>query len=76
MIPKNYQKSKSELSAMLNSEIGRYVKLAGGREGLSRKLGRTDSFVAMVLKRQSFSALERLWKECVVKVRGDVDGNR
>jgi hypothetical protein len=45
-------------------EIERYAVRAGSQNQLSLALGKSDTFVQMALKRGSFSALERLWKEC------------
>jgi len=60
----NYDKIKSSMAEFLNAEILRYVELSGSRENLDAMLGRSNRHSTMILKRQSFSALERLWKEC------------
>jgi hypothetical protein len=60
----NYDEIKSSMAEFLNTEISRYVKLAGSRENLDAILGRSDRHSTMILKRQSFSALERLYKGC------------
>ena len=52
------------MAEFLNAEILRYVELSGSRENLDAMLGRSNRHSTMILKRQSFSALERLWKEC------------
>jgi hypothetical protein len=44
-------------------EIERAAVIAGSQNQLSVKLGHSDNFVQMVLKRGAFSALERLLKE-------------
>jgi len=65
----NYDEIKSSMAEFLNAEIARYVKFAGSREGLDAKLGRSNRHSTMILKRQSFSALERLWRECKNKIK-------
>jgi hypothetical protein len=60
----NYDEMKSAMAEFLNAELSRYVKLAGSRENLDTMLNRSDRHTTMILRRQSFSALERLWREC------------
>lgn len=64
----NYCDIKFQMSQFLNSEIGRYVEKSGSRIKLSLFLGESEKFVEMIIKRQSFSALERLWKRCREKM--------
>ena len=61
---KTYAPTKQEMLEFLNSEISRYSKKIGSREKLSLHLGHAENYVRLVVKRQSFSALERLWKKC------------
>jgi hypothetical protein len=60
----NYDEIKSSMAEFLNAEISKHVKLAGSRENLDLRLNRSDRHTTMILRRQSFSALERLWREC------------
>jgi hypothetical protein len=60
----NYDGIKSAMAEFLNAEISRCVKIAGSRENLDSRLKRSDRHTTMILRRQSFSALERLWREC------------
>ena len=64
----NYESIKTAMKRFLILEIRRYETKAGGQNRLSVLLGYSDKKVAMVTKRQSFSALERLWKECREKL--------
>jgi len=64
----NYNAVKFDMAQFLNTEISRYSSLVGSREALSVKLGHAENHVRKTVGRQSFSALERLWKECKEKL--------
>lgn len=64
MTVSNYAEVKQAMKRFLILEIERYAILAGGQNKLSLSLGYSETKVQMVLKRGSFSGLERLWKEC------------
>ncbi len=64
----NYAGMKTALRRFLILEIERYSIRAGSQNKLSIALGYSDTKVQMVLKRGSFSGLERLWKECREKL--------
>ena len=64
----NYSDVKMDMLMFLNAEIVRYSETAGSREKLSIKLGHADNHVRKIMNRQSYTALERLWKECREKL--------
>jgi hypothetical protein len=57
------EQSFNRLRQFYNDSISESVKLAGSARALSLQLGRGEDYVHHVLKRQSFSALRRLWLE-------------
>lgn len=59
-----YPQIKMDMRDFLLHEINQTIAQIGSREKLSEKLGHSCNYVQMILKRQSFSALERLWLEC------------
>jgi hypothetical protein len=59
-----YDAVKMDMLMFLNTEISRASRLAGNREKLSIMLGHAENYVRKIIKRQSYSAMERLWKEC------------
>ena len=61
---KNYDELKTAMKRYLILEINRRILSLGTREKLSVALGHAENYVQLILKRQSFSALERLVKEC------------
>jgi hypothetical protein len=65
----NYAGIKFDMHQFLNTEINRYIEIAGSPEKLSRALGNVDLYIRVNIgrlkKRQSFSALERIYKKCV-----------
>jgi len=61
----NHNGIKTSLKRFLIIEIEYFSVKAGSQNQLSLTLNKSDTFVQMALKRGSFSALERLWKECV-----------
>ena len=65
---KNYEEIKTAMKRFLILEITRQVGVFGTREKLSLAIGHAENYVQLVLKRQSFSALERLVKECKEKL--------
>ena len=60
---KNYDEVKADMKRFLLDEIERYSREAGGKHKLSLKIGKSYTYVEMILKRDAFSALERLWKD-------------
>lgn len=64
----NYSAVKSAMKRFLILEIEKYAVKAGSIDTLGVKLGQSEKYARMVLKRSSFSALERLWKECNEKM--------
>lgn len=68
----NYDDIKNYLREFLVEEIDGYIKQAGNQSKLSLALGHEDAYVHIKLKRAmrgNFSGLERLWKECVEKIK-------
>lgn len=64
----NYAEIKAALKRFLILQIERYSIKAGSIEALGLRLGQSEKYAQMTLKRGSFSVLERLWKECVEKI--------
>lgn len=64
---KNYDEVKADMKRFLLAEIERYSQEAGGKHRLSVKLGKSYTYAEMILKRDAFSALERLWKEILAE---------
>lgn len=62
--PENYDEIKADLKAFLVREIHRYTQIAGSQNKLALALGFADNRTNIVLKRGSFSALERFYKKC------------
>lgn len=68
----NYDDIKNHLREFLVEEIEGYIKQAGNKQALSLALGHEDAYVHLKLKRAlrgNFSGLERLWRECVEKIK-------
>ena len=55
-------KTRTEMRKEILSEIEEAIKEAGGKTQLSTKLGKSPSYVAQILKRESFSGLQNLRK--------------
>ena len=59
----NYFEVKAAMKKFLDEQINKRINAAGGKRGLSAKLGKSHAHVEMIMKRSAFSALERLWRE-------------
>jgi len=59
----NYFEIKKDMKGFLNNEIDVAILEHNGKQQLARDLGFCDKQIFMILKRQSFSALERLVKK-------------
>ena len=70
MNEKKYLDAKTELRLFLVGEVGRYINRAGSTEKLSLLLGRSLTYVRVILDREpTLERLELLWKECKEKIK-------
>lgn len=67
--PENYSTIKSALRRFLILEIKRHQMQFPSERQFDEALGHENGHSYKVLKRGSFTALERLWKECQEKLK-------
>lgn len=70
----NYFHIKAALKRFLILQIEKYAIQAGSIEKLGLKIGQSEKYAQMILKRGSFSSLERLYKECIEKIDSGNNG--
>ena len=62
---KNHKPVKHDLRIFYASEIGRFINRAGSQENLSILLGKSKTYVRMILNREATTErLESLYEEC------------
>lgn len=69
----NYDQNKAELKQFLIRQINEAIKDYGNTRRLEIALGHKNSHVEKIMKRGSFSALERLYKEICLDNQDDSD---
>lgn len=65
----NFDNVKNSLREFLESEIERYIEIAGSKNKLGEALGYSTKYVNMIQARNSFEGLEYLWRECRTKLK-------
>lgn len=65
----NFDDVKNSLRVFLESEIERYVGIAGSKNKLGEALGHSTKYVNMIQTRNSFEAMEVLWRECQQRLK-------
>lgn len=65
----NFDDIKNSLREFLDSEIERYVELVGSKNKLGEALGHSTKYVNMIQSRNSFEAMEELWRECQQRLK-------
>lgn len=70
----NYDDTKNQMCEFFLEEINKFIRQFGSKRSLSLALGYEPPYVWLILKRakhkdDNFVMLERLWKECVKKIK-------
>ena len=65
----NFDIVKNSLREFLDSEINRYIEITGSKNKLGEALGHSTKYVNMIQARNSFEAMEELWRECQQRLK-------